>query len=215
MPQWFFGEFQAAAVLSARNIARPTDPPSKSQAHVRAAIARSANCRACVDSNSRQQKSWLEVPKVGGLAWSLNGLGECTIDNEVGAGNAACHRARKEDDARSDFLRRTHTSGGVQRHRRLVEIGYAALNILPDAALKVSVARRHRVDADALADELVAEPFGVMNQRGLEGAVGASGEINLDARDTRDDHDRGGFGFLQIRKGRRNGVDGMHHVGAK
>ena len=58
-------------------------------------------------------------------------------------------------------------------------------------------------------------PFGVMNQRRLEGAVGTGGEINLEARHARDDHDRGGFGFLQIRNGRRDGIDGMHHVGAK
>src|SRR6202022_4977456 len=112
----------------------------------------------------------------------LDGLGQGTIDNEVGAGDAARHRARKEDDAGSDFLRRAHTSGRVQRHRRLVEIGHAALDILPDAALKVGVARGYRVDADALTDELAAEPLGVMDQPPLEGAVGTGGEINLEPR---------------------------------
>src|SRR6202022_333377 len=115
----------------------------------------------------------------------LDGLGQGTIDNEVGAGDAARHRARKEDDAGSDFLRRAHAPGRVQRHRRLVEIGHAALDILPDAALEVGVARRYRVDADALADELAAEPLGVVDQRRLEGAVGTGGEINLETGDAR------------------------------
>src|SRR4051812_47241041 len=73
-------------------------------------------------------------------ASSLDGLCKCPIDDEVGAGDAARDRACKENDAGGDFLRRAHASGRIERHRRLVEIGHAALDILPDSAFKIGVA---------------------------------------------------------------------------
>ena len=63
----------------------------------------------------------------------------------------------------------------------LEQIGHPLLDILPDPALEIGIARRHRVDADALRNELAAQPLGVVNQGRLEGAVGTGGEIDLEA----------------------------------
>src|SRR3981189_1617228 len=130
---------------------------------------------------------------------ALDSLGERAVDNEVGAGNPAGHRACNEDDAGSDFLWRTHAPRRVERHRRLVEVRHAALDVLPDAALEIGVARRHRVDADTLGDQLVAEALGVMDQAGLESTIRTGGEIDLKTRHARDDGDRSRFRLFQIR----------------
>ncbi len=75
--------------------------------------------------------------------------------------------------------------------------------------------RRHAVHADALADELPAQPFGVVDQRRLDRAIGAGGEIDLETGDARDQHDRRGCRFLEERHGGRDRVDAVHHVGAE
>src|SRR6185369_3540806 len=113
---------------------------------------------------------------------ALHGLSQCTVDDKVCAGDTARHRARQEDHTCSHLLRRAHTPGRVQRHRRLIELGHAMFDVMPDAAFEISVARRNRVDADAFDDQLVAEPLGVMNKRRLDGAVRAGSEIDLEAR---------------------------------
>jgi hypothetical protein len=65
---------------------------------------------------------------------SSNRLGQRTVDNQIGAGDATGHRARDKHYTRRDFLRRSHSRGGIQRHRHLVQIWRAFLGILPDAA---------------------------------------------------------------------------------
>src|SRR5216683_2753647 len=74
---------------------------------------------------------------------------------------------------------------------------------------------RDRVDADALGDELAAQPLGIVDQCALEGAVGARGKIDLETGDAGDDDDRGRFRFFEIRHRTGNRIDGVHHVGAE
>src|SRR4029079_14282420 len=136
---------------------------------LRAAFSTRADAR-CYPRQSFQRSAGLDC------------LCQRAVDDEIGAGDATCHRACKEHHAGSDFLRRTHASGRIERHRRLVEIGHAAFDILPDATLEIRVARRHSIDADALGNELVAEALGVVDQGRLEGAIRTGGEVDLEAR---------------------------------
>src|SRR5438874_1860000 len=61
-----------------------------------------------------------------GFSWSclLHRNGECAVDHEVGAGNAAGRRARDEHDAVGDFLGSPEPAGGVGLEGRGIEIGH-------------------------------------------------------------------------------------------
>jgi hypothetical protein len=142
-------------------------------------------------------------------------LRQRSIDDEIRSRDAARERARQEHDTGRDLFGRAHAPCRIQGHRRLVEIGHAALDILPDAAFDIGVARRHGVDADILRGELVREALGVMDERRFDGPVRACREIHLEARDARDDRDRCACRFFEMRERCRHGVHRVHHVCAE
>jgi len=85
------------------------------------------------------------------------------------------------------------------------------------AAFEIGIARRHRVDADALGDQLIAEAFGVVDQGRLEGAIRNRRRKSTSKPDTLgDDDDRRPISTFPDRaSAARDRVHGMHHVGAE
>jgi hypothetical protein len=65
----------------------------------------------------------------------LNGDGERAIDHEVGAGDAAGHRAREEDHAVGDFPRRAELAGRIDLQRRANRSG-RFFSMFADAAVE-------------------------------------------------------------------------------
>ena len=95
-----------------------------------------------------------------------------------------------DDQGVGHLLRRAELARGVDLERRSVQVGHVLLDVLPDAAIEIGIARRHAIDADTLGHQLAAQPLGVMDQRGLDRAIGAGGEIDLETRHAGYQHDR-------------------------
>src|SRR4051794_670465 len=79
-------------------------------------------------------------------------LSQRPIYNEIGAGNSTGCGTREEHHAGGYLLCRSHAAGWIGGNSRLEKIGHSALDVLPDAAFEVGVARRDRVYSDTLSD---------------------------------------------------------------
>ena len=78
------------------------------------------------------------------------------------------------------------------------ELVVARENLLPHAALEIGVARRHRVGADLLARQVIGQALRVVDDRGLEGPVGAGGKVDLATRHATDGDDRRLCALLEV-----------------
>src|SRR5262245_54969930 len=115
---------------------------------------------------------WMVWPEISLMSLlPLHRHGERTVDHEVRAGDAAGHRAGEEDHAVGHFLCRAEAAGQVDLERRGKQVGHVLLDVLPDAAVEVGVARRDAVDADALGDELPAQTLGIVDQSRLDRSI--------------------------------------------
>src|ERR1700687_198148 len=97
----------------------------------------------------------------------LDAAGEGPVHQQVGAGDETGGRAGQEYRGPSDLLRSRHPPGGVQPQRRREQLGIAVLDVLPDAAGEVGVARGQAVGPDALGRELIGEALRVVDDRRL------------------------------------------------
>src|ERR671922_2535003 len=86
------------------------------------------------------------------MAALLDGHGKGAVDHKIGPRDAAGDRTRDEDHAVCDLLGRAELAGRIDLERRGEQVGHVLLDVLPDAALEIGVARRDAVHADALAD---------------------------------------------------------------
>lgn len=138
---------------------------------------------------------------------------DSTIDQQVGAAHEARFPARQPDHRVGDLLRLAHPPHGVILQLLLEQLRHVSLGLSPEALGDVDVSGAHGICPDAVRGQGVRELRDVVDQGGLQGAVGPRrGEVDVPARDGADG-DYAALGLLQVREG---GVDkgvGTHDVG--
>ena len=87
----------------------------------------------------------------------LHAPGQGAVDHEVRSGRKTRGGTGEKDDAAANLLRFRHPPGRVQRHRVLKEVGQVRFDVLPDAAVEISVARRNRIHPDHFRRVLIGE----------------------------------------------------------
>src|SRR6185312_7589348 len=83
---------------------------------------------------------------------------------------------------------------------------------MPDPTGKIGVARRQRIGTDALSGKLERKALRIVDERGLDGAIGSRGEVDLATGDACDRYDRGGLAGFEIRHGGANEAHAVHQV---
>src|ERR1700690_213247 len=107
-------------------------------------------------------------------ALELDAACQGAVHDEVLSRDEAFGPACKKHHGIRHLLRRTHAAGRVEGQRGLVQFGIVVLDRVPDPALEIGVARRHRIGADTLGGQLVGQTLRIMDDRGLEGPIGAT-----------------------------------------
>src|SRR5688572_17225384 len=109
----------------------------------------------------------------------LDARGRSAVDDEVGAGGVAGHGAGEEGDAGGDLLGLAEAAERVELQHALIALGLVLLALIPDAAFEEDRAGRHRVDADALLRDVVAQMLHIGEDRRLHRRIRLARAIDL------------------------------------
>src|SRR5690606_17793309 len=128
------------------------------------------------------------------------------VDRDRLPGDPAGIVAREEERHVGDLLGGAHAPERNGAADPGVELRLLAPRLVPYAIGKLDGARRDAVDADALARELGGLGAGVLDQGGLDGAVGRRADTGRQPRDGGDVDDGRARAHRQVREGGTTGA---------